>query len=194
MEEIRVKNRELIFLTGGLIVGFVVGVILIGSSDEMRTDLFGTVGDTGGSNSDIEFDELTFYEIEFDDAKDWLSEVEPEVSEELAEDLDHVNGLGDTDDLGEYFTEVQDSIDTVLSTMHRTLLEGIDLEDAIRTRVSTCIALNNDPYSLSGPGVYVYVQVPEDMVETVPVGWESLEGPKEQNMLYSTTCYSDSDG
>jgi hypothetical protein len=187
------KNRSMIYLVGGLVVGFLVGVVVIGSADGLRTDLFGTAADSGDSSgTNIEFDELTFYEVEFGDAEDWLSAVEPEVSEALTEDLDNVNGLGNADNLGQYFTDVQDSIDTVLFTMHNALLDDANLAAPLRARASTCIALNSDPYSLSGPGVYVYVQVPDDAAQTVPADWTSLTGPKEQNMLYSTTCYSDS--
>ena len=189
------KSREIIFLVGGLVVGILVGAIIIGSSDGLRTDLFGTAADSGNSTDPgIEFDELNFYEVEFGDAKDWLSSVEPDVSAELEEDLDNVDGLGTTDNLGEYFTSVQDSVDTVLATIHGSLLDSLDLDEAVRDRARTCIALNNDPYSLSGPGVYVYVQVPDDAVETIPADWSSLTGPKEENMLYSTTCYSDQPG
>jgi len=178
-----VKNKELMYAVGGLVVGFLVGVIIIGSSDSLRTDLFGTAGDTGGgSDPNIEFDKLTFYEVEFGDAQDWLDSVEPEVAEELQEDLNNVNGLSTTDDLGTYFTDVQDSIDTVLFTLY----ESLDVNDG-----EVCIALNSDPYS--GPGVYVYVEVSEESAETVPADWNSLGGPKEQNMLYSTTCYSGDD-
>ena len=58
------KNRELLYMVGGLIVGFLVGIVLIGSSDGLRTNLFGTAGDSG-NNSDIniEFDKLAFYEV-----------------------------------------------------------------------------------------------------------------------------------
>jgi hypothetical protein len=189
------KNKERIYAVGGLIVGFLVGVVLIGSSDGLRTDLFGTAGSAGDSSDpSIEFDELSFYEVEFGDAKDWLDSVEPAVSQELEEDLNNVNGLGTTDDLGNYFTEIQDSIDTVLFTLHNTLLENADMEGIDRSQVSTCIALNRDPYSVSGPGVYVYVQVPEQAANTVPADWTSLSGPQEENMLYSTTCYSDANG
>jgi len=183
------KTKEMVFMIGGLLVGLVLGAVLIGTSSDLRTGLFGTAADSGnGNDPNIEFRPGQFYLVEFGEAEDWLSQIEPGIVEELQDDLESVEGLASTSNLGQHFRDNQDSVDTVLFTLHNTLLKEEGAEDNSLAGFSTCIGIDTDPYS-TNPGLYLYLEVPPQAGKNIPTNWAKLDGPREQNMLWTTTCF-----
>ena len=62
--------------------------------------------------------------------------------------------------------------------------------------LSVCLALNNDPYSASGPLLYVYLQVPTNMADSSPAELKTnATDPKEveDSLVWSTRCYEPED-
>jgi hypothetical protein len=61
--------------------------------------------------------------------------------------------------------------------------------------VLTCLGLDDDPYRGEGPGMYLYVQVPYKLRNTVavPDEWEMLDGPKESIFWILLSCYPDAE-
>ncbi len=183
------KAREMLFMIGGLVVGLALGAALIGTSEDLRTGLFGTAADPGGgTDPNIEFRPGQFYLVDFDEAEDWLQEIEPEVAEELEQDINSVQGLESASDLGQHFRDNQDSVDTVLFTMHNTLLREEGVSDENLAGFATCIGIDTDPYSTQ-PGLYLYLEIPSSVEGNIPANWQKLDGPRENNMLWSTTCF-----
>lgn len=188
----RMKPREMVYMFGGLLAGLVIGAVLIGTSEDMRESLFGTAAEPGsGGGKAVEIDPKQFYLVDLNTAQQWLETVNPDEKGELEEPLSDVAGLtqaGGVLDLGQYFVDKRESFDTVLLSIQDALLTEAGVDEG--TALTACIGLDSDPYSLTGPGVYVYVGVPKDMTDQVPSDWTQLAGPKEQNMLWSTACYT----
>lgn len=166
---------------GGLIIGFLLGAILVGAAGE-DLGLTGTASDANGNTINIELAPLDYYLVPIEEASAWLRTNYPDEADEVSDDLDAVNGLFGTADFGTYYAENQGSVENVLLTLQGLLFADVNPD------VSTCVGINQDVYS--GPGVYVYVQVPDNMADNVPVDWEDLklDGPKEDTMLWSTQC------
>jgi hypothetical protein len=183
-------KREYQYLIGGLVVGLIVGVVLGGAGGD---GLFGTASDPNsdkGSDA-IEIDPSKFYLVDFAEAQNWLESIDPDSKEEIEDDLNLVQDLANTEDLTQYVVDNQTSIEQVLITLQNALMQELSIQGV--QNFTTCIGLDRNPYSLSGPGVYLYVQLPEDNTENLPQSFQELSGPRESDILWSTACFKGDD-
>ncbi len=96
--------------------------------------------------------------------------------------------------LREGFPGTEDAVDTLLSGMYAALL-GSDIPPEVEeeAEVSVCLGLDDDPYNLEGPAIYLYMAVPPDRAGNVPEdieGWQRLEEPKDNDMFWQLLgCY-----
>lgn len=193
------KRREEMYLIGGLLIGFLIGAVLIGTSADLRTSIFGTaVGDDDTESNDAAVESSPLYILlDYNQAQDWLTGAESiEVTDDLEDNLAKVAELTAAPDFTQYYTDSgalkpESALKNVLSLMHSTLLKELKLDSAEGFQL--CLTLNNDPYSLTGPVLYFFVQMPADAKENVPEGWEENSGPLEDSMLWSTQCYAAED-
>jgi uncharacterized protein YcnI len=61
---------------------------------------------------------------------------------------------------------------------------------------SVCLAVDSNPYSLTGTGLYIYVEIPEELIDEMPKaseGWEQLAERKENSMTWASECYEPPD-
>ncbi|MCU0481550.1 MAG: hypothetical protein MUE54_10110 [Anaerolineae bacterium] len=148
-----------------------------------------------------------FFLVPVEEAGSWLEtikdvEFDEEVTTENIELLS--NEITSESQLALYFTlpERVTTVNSVLSLVYDAMLKtvGVAPEEAIVAGADpsyvVCLGLDNDPYSLTGPLLYFYMQVPTDKVETLqdvngefPTGWEKLDGPRENSMLWTAECY-----
>ena len=175
------NQKQMMYGGGGLLIGFIIGILLAGSAG---IDLAGTaVSDTdGGDSIAIEFVPSKYFLIPIEDAEAWLQANNPDVYQEISSDITVVGGMYDANDISTYYAENGGSVDTVLISLQNTLFADRESEDD----TNTCIGINQDVYT--GPGVYVYVEVSPDLADNVPDSWEELDGPKENDILWSTEC------
>ncbi|MCL4252794.1 MAG: hypothetical protein KJ043_03330, partial [Anaerolineae bacterium] len=114
------------------------------------------------------------------------------------------NDITSESQLALYFTlpERVTTVNSVLSVVYDAMLltVGVAPEEGIvqgaEPSYVVCLGLDNDPYSLSGPLLYFYMQIPtekaadlQDAEGNLPAGWEQLDGPRENSMLWTAECY-----
>ncbi|MDZ4669706.1 MAG: hypothetical protein SH821_02450 [Phototrophicales bacterium] len=162
---------------------------------------------TAGQTRDVN---STFFLVPIEEAGSWLETVEKiefdaEVTTENLELL--YNDITSESQLALYFTlpERVTTVNSVLSVVYNAMLTtvGVAPEEAMVQGEATapsyvvCLGLDNDPYSLSGPLLYFYMQLPNDVAASqlldaegkLPTGWEQLDGPRENSMLWTAECY-----
>jgi hypothetical protein len=182
---VSMKRNEVLYLSGGLVIGLVLGVAVIGSSNDLREDLFGTAANpTVDRDNAVEIDAYSYYLVDFTEMQDWLAMVDPDSSDTLGDDLKTVNDLATLVDISEFFTdETQTSVANVLSVVHTTLLQKA-FENAQNTGLKTCFGLDR-----ASSQMYMYLEVPDEVSEQVPTNWQKLEAPRANDLLWSTQCY-----
>jgi len=149
----------------------------------------------------------SYFLVPVDQAGSWLEtvkdvEFDEEVTTENIELLN--NDITSESQLALYFTlpERVTTVNSVLSLVYDAMLKtvGVAPEEAIVAGADpsyvVCLGLDNDPYSLTGPLLYFYMQLPSEQVEKLqdvdgnfPTGWEKLDGPRENSMLWTAECY-----
>ncbi|MFP4321916.1 MAG: hypothetical protein ACLFTK_05625 [Anaerolineales bacterium] len=187
------KNQKAMMnMVGGLIVGLVLG-LLIGAMGA-GGGLFGTAANEEGSagEGNIELVPSRYYRVALEEAQAWLQSVNPEADDDISTSLQMIVALqealatGNTPSQTEVVASDQ-AIDSVLLQMHDLLLSG-ENNDAVIEAFNTCIGFNNDPYT--GPGVYLYLEVPEEGEDNVPSDWEA-QAAAQDGILWSTECLED---
>jgi hypothetical protein len=191
MEKNPMRNkREMTNLVGGLIIGLIVGILIAAAGGD---SLFGTASDPNNNRNitGIEVDPSKFYLVEFDAAQGWLSDIDPDSREEIDAALGSVEGLITAEDFESYASdaETQAAINIVLAAIREALLSQGTLDGV--TNFNTCLGIDRNPYSLSGPGLYLYVELPQSGTSGLSTTFTENEasGPHESDILWSTACY-----
>ncbi|MBN1681864.1 MAG: hypothetical protein JW966_16415 [Anaerolineae bacterium] len=196
------NRRDIVLLVAGLVVGLVIGIVLIGSNDDLRTDLFGSSAkdnqsDSGTTSSKTE--NVMYYLTEVTSAKDWLSEKYPETSDSLDEAADVIAKPSTWENTSEGVKQAKDYIDTVLPQMYAAL---VNADDIVQPKVapdndtSVCLAIDDDPYNIDGPIVYMYLTIPVDQVDTldIPDDWEQIKDAKSDQLYWQLlACFPEPD-
>lgn len=179
------QRREIIVFVGGLVIGLLVGMILIGSSDDLRESLFGTAGSKQEKDP-------AYYLVSLDDAETWLAEVFPNESEKFQSSISVLSRLPAVWKSDEDFAAMQQEFAVILPYTYGALKEERDIAN-LKTnpddKLTTCVGMDTDPYEQI---VYLYVTVPGDQVDklTIPKNWEKLKAPKENTILWQlVACY-----
>lgn len=180
----KIKPRELQYMIGGLVLGVLVG--LLASS----TGLFGTASDNDDDGGNAAVISNRFYLVEFEQAKAWLATIDPEIAAQIEKDFDELSSIGGGNigtifDISKYNPA---TADRVLQNLHNVLLKEEVLGDD--ADVNTCMGVEQDPYQGTG-GVYLYLEVPENLANKVPADWQSTGDKQEDGILWSTQCYKD---
>lgn len=179
------RRREVIVFVGGLVIGLLVGMILIGSSDDLRESLFGTAGSRQDKNT-------AYYLVSLDDAETWLEEVFPDESEKFQSSISVLSKLPAVWKSEEDFAAMQEEFELILPYTYGALKEEKDITNlkvSPDDKLTTCVGMDTDPYEQI---VYLYVTIPGDQVDklTVPKTWEKLKAPKENTILWQlVACY-----
>ena len=183
------KHLNINFPIAGFILGFFMAVVFIGILESRRWGLFGTTIQNQTLETAIPISPKAYYLVEFSEVQDWLTLVNPETSIALRSDIDYVNGIVSSIDLGQYLSESKSSIESVLSIIQATLLSDIEADSSIAGFI-TCLGLERNPYALMGAGLYLYLQVPHSLAYNIPSGWLKLDQAKEATLTWSEECYA----
>jgi hypothetical protein len=174
------RRREMLFLAVGLVVGLLAGMAVIGTSDDLRTSLFGTA--TSSKTKD-----MMYYLVELPTAQSWLAEKYPDDSTKLG---DAVNKIVDIPpaDLPDEIMNQKEAVEVVLPQMYAALTSTKNLNEikvSPDSPTSACLGLDDDPYNMDGPILYLYITVPVEQAKKVgiPQDWQKLDTPK-TNVLY----------
>jgi hypothetical protein len=177
------KRREMNFLVVGLIIGLFLGMVLIGSSDDLRESLFGTAG--GNKKADVEY-----YLVPLESAQTWLAEEYPEQSEQLKASFDVLAklpvGAMPNADFNTGFVGAKSDVDYLLPRTYAALIGAKDAENVEAKNddpTAACLGLDDDPYA--GTTLYLYLTIPADQAEKMDIAddWQKLDDAK-TNALY----------
>ncbi|MFW5748366.1 MAG: hypothetical protein ACOCYT_02000 [Chloroflexota bacterium] len=160
-----------------------------------------TAPDTPGfTTRQVDAADSSYFLVTMDQAEAWLSTVAEEneetfaLQEQITEAIENArnpqNSFGSMNEIELFFDTQVSSVDGMLAGVYDALMinlsEGVTAEEE---DLSVCLGLDNDPYSLDGPTIYLYLQVPEATEEELPKEWELLDGPREESMLWTAECY-----
>jgi len=186
------RRRESLFLVAGLVIGLLFGMVLVGTSDDLRESIFGTAASKG---TDVEY-----YLVQLEDAQTWLASEYPDNSEQVKESFDVLaklpfgNVMPNADMVT--FDTAEKDIEYVLPQTYAVLVGNKDSTDqpAVKSDDPTaaCLGVDDDPYV--GATLYLYLTIPTEQAEKleIPKEWEKLKDPK-TNVLYwkLLACYPD---
>lgn len=178
------NRRELTLVSLSLAVGLLVGMMLVGSSDDLRESLFGTAG---SDKKDTPKDELVYYQVQLPDANEWLTGQFPDTSDDLGAAVDVIGKLTTSTDFRTDFKNAKESVDTVLPQAFAALVGAESNADVqVNKDLSVCLGFEDDPYSLDGPIMYLYLTVPTGKVKdfSIPEEWQELDGPRTNDLYW----------
>ena len=208
------NNNNILYIAVGVVVGLIFGVVIVTltaagglSEDKVRdiiaeenaqleASLLTSVNEAVSVamvNQQPEFvrerrdlTDSSFFLVTMDQAATWVEDAEGiEVSEDLTETILAANDITTSEDLELYFSSQVNTVDGVLATVYDALQVNLGEE----SEVEVCLGLDSDPYSVTGPIIYLYLQVPEVNEDDLPKEWELLDAPREESMLWSADCY-----
>ena len=177
------RQRELIYLAAGLVVGVLVSVLLV---------VGGVV--TPGSGVQPAAVDLKYFQVDMQEARTWVLEASQAEATDVAEDgdalaasIDQIEALPSADNFREGLREAEGAIDTFLShsyalvagTSVPTQSAGLDQEEIL-----TCLGMDDDPYNVEGPVFYLYVKVPSEQASVLPATWTPLDAPKNNDLYW----------
>lgn len=212
------KTKELLYIVGGFIFGVVIGVLIatfVGRNNVTepisQEDLVRAVIDTlrgGPANAPQTRDvNSAYFLLPIEEAGSWLETVKDVTfdQEVIAQNIELLaNDITSESKLTLYFTlpDRVTTVNSVLSVVYDALLKtvGVTPQEAVvagaQPSYVVCLGLDNDPYSFTGPLLYFYLQIPtakvadlQDAQGNFPTGWERLDGPRENSMLWTAECY-----
>jgi len=174
------KRRELITLVGGFIIGLLIGMVLVGSSDSLRESLFGTAG------SGTKTEDLAYYQVPLDTAQDWLLEKYPDQSDPIKASVSVLTRLPSVVNFNVDFQAAEEDIQLLLPYAYAALTGvdyAADLQPVKDDPTVACLGLDDDPYA--GATLYLYVTLSKDRAGKLdlPNDWDKLDQPK-GNVLY----------
>lgn len=178
-------RRETIALVAGLVVGLFIGMIVIGSSDDLRESLFGTAGSKADKSNE-------YYLVKLEDAEEWLAEVYPDESEKFQSSVSVLAKLPTVWKSEDEFEAAQQEFEVILPYSYGALVDEKDIENlkaTSDTALTACLGMDTDPYE---PTVYLYLTIPEDTAKDmeIPKAWDKLKAPKENTILWQLlACY-----
>ncbi len=212
------KNlQQLLFVALGVVVGLLLGVVVINATNnavneatvreivaENNTQILDGIAvalaqanpiDRQITRRNLDLADSTFFLVTMDQTAEWLESLieaeDVELSEEVILSVLAANGIASSSELELYFGQQVNTVDGVLANVYQMLLAVLGNDsDGEEAGLGVCLGLDSDPYSLAGPVIYLYLQIPDDEdVDSLPKDWEVLSGPREESMLWSMECY-----
>lgn len=187
----RVSRREITYLISGLVIGLLVGMVLVGSNEDLRASLFGSAAD-GSTSRANDFRDYAYYLVDLPTAQEWLAERYPDSREEIIATLEAIAKLPSSADFHQAFRDAEPEVSALLPRVASAL--GTSAPDGDPTGElgwATCLGLDDNPY-WSQPTLYFYVTISANQVDQldVPDSWERLEKPKANALFWQLlACY-----
>jgi hypothetical protein len=184
----RLSRRDIFALVSGFVVGLLIGMILVGSSDDLRTSLFGTASEKGEKTESMEY-----YLVDLETTQQWLTDRFPDNTEKLQASMSVLTRLPAVTIAPVDFKAAEEDIKFVLPYAYAALVNEKDpqkLQASPEDNLFACLGVDDDPYQ--GTAMYLYLTIPTERAKKldIPKDWEKLDSPK-TNVLYwkLVACY-----
>jgi hypothetical protein len=195
------RGREALFLIAGLVGGLVLGLMVAGSG------AFNLQG-TAAVNTPVS---PAYYSLDVVELQSWLTAAYPDEADTLLRAVTNVAGLPLADDFAAAFTEAAPDVNLVTERAFQSLtgiapdpmlapppssaVEGLidSLADGL---VQTCLGIDSNPYSVSGPAVFLALQLPDTQLSQLPEVWSTyrLDTPKEGELFWQMLACHETEG
>ncbi len=191
----------------GAFVGVVIGVLLMLLALRVpQLNLEGTSANPEENDELARVVPASYFLVGVPETGEWLGETyedledAPETIAVAAEEIDKLAELPTVQEFREGVKESEDYINTLLYSVESAVQgeKEIDIEKALEEedeRVAEdedaliCLGIEDNPYEIEGPKLYVYMRIHEDQMEEVndnlPEDWEPLEESKENDLYWS---------
>ena len=178
------KADSIIILIVGVVIGFGMGMYIYGGDEVEQVEQALNVLETRNVEN------LDFFQIDYDAALTWLEDSDTDLNEDAQSAFALVGEIGATADFLRSAHDQPEAMSIVLETVYVTLSRqtGAGSDSAIRV----CLALDSDPYSADGPGLYIYAEVDDALSDEMPkedAGWRELVDYREPGMDWAAQCY-----
>jgi hypothetical protein len=185
------NRREVLNLAVGFVIGLLIGMILVGSSDDLRESLFGTAGDKEKKPASLDY-----YLVDLQIAQGWLQEKFPDKSEDLQKSISVLTTIPAAGFAFDYQAVEQD-IQFLLPQAYAALVgekDPANLKVSADDPIVACLGVDDDPYQ--GITMYLYVTIPSSKAADleIPKEWEKLDEAKSDDLYWKLVgCFPQSD-
>lgn len=195
------RGREALFLIAGLVGGVLVG-ILVSSAGVLNLQ------GTAAVNPPVR---PAYYSLDVVELQSWLTAAYPDEADTLLRAVTNVAGLPLADDFAAAFTETQPDVNLVTERAFQSLT-GVAPDPALAPlpavvpealmdsladgTVQTCLGIDSNPYSTSGPAVYLSLALPDTQLSQLPEAWDAyrLATPKEGELFWQMLACDETKG
>jgi hypothetical protein len=192
LKGVSMRQRELMYLAAGLVVGVLVSVLLV---------VGGIV--TPGSGVQPASVDLSYFQVDMQAARTWVLETSSadaieaaEAGDALAASIDQIEALPSAENFRQGLRDAEGAIDMFLSQSYR-LIAGTDVPGQSaaldQEEILTCLGMDDDPYNVEGPVFYLYVKVPSEQASVLPATWTPLDAPKNNDLYWQLLSCQPSD-
>lgn len=185
------RGRDAVFLIVGLLAGALLGVVIASSG---VVSLQGTAA----VNPPVR---QAFYSLDVGEIQGWLTAAYPDEADALLAAVTNAAGLPLADDFAAAFQQARPDVDlitdrafqsltgaapaTVLAPTPAVSPDGL-MQSLADGAVKTCLGVDSNPYSPSGPAVYLAVELPDTQLAQLPEAWNAfrLETSKDGELFW----------
>lgn len=185
------RGRDALFLVVGLLAGAILGVVMAGAG------LINLQG-TAAVNPPVR---QAFYSLDVDEVHRWLTAAYPDESETLLTAVTNAAGLPLADDFAAAFEQAQPDVNLITDRAFQSLTgtapteplapasaispEGL-MQSLADGPVKTCLGIDSNPYSPTGPALYLAVELPDTQLAQLPEAWDAfrLDTSKEGELFW----------
>ena len=195
------RGREALFLMVGLLGGVVLG-LLVSSAGVLNLQ------GTAAANPPVR---PAYYSLDVVELQSWLTAAYPDEADLLLRAVTNVAGLPLADDFASAFTDAAPDVQLVTDRAFQSLTGVVPdpaaapapttvpdglidlLADGL---VQTCLGIDLNPYSPSGPAVYLALQLPDTQLNQLPEAWDAyrLDTPKAGELFWQMLACQELDG
>lgn len=185
------RSRDALFLIGGLLIGAILGVVMAGSG---VLNLQGTAA----VNPPVR---QAYYSLDSAEIQDWLTAAYPDEADNLLRAVTTAAGLPLADDFPAAFQAAQPDVNLITERAFQSLTgvapdpaqaeppltapDGL-MRSLADGPVKTCLGIDSNPYSPTGPALYLAVELPDTQIGQLPEAWNAfrLETSKEGELFW----------
>lgn len=185
------RGRDALFLVVGLLAGAILGVVMAGAG---LIDLQGTAA----VNPPVR---QSFYSLDVDAVESWLTGAYPDEADTLLTALTAAELLPQADDFAAAFEQAQPDVNLITDRAFQSLTgaapteplapapavspEGL-MQSLADGPVKTCLGIDSNPYSPTGPALYLAVELPDTQLGQLPEAWDAfrLDTSKEGELFW----------
>lgn len=185
------RGRDALFLVLGLLAGAILGVVMAGAG------LINLQG-TAAVNPPVR---QAFYSLDMNEVDSWLTAAYPGEAEALITAISAAEALPQADNFAAAFEQAQPDVNLITDRAYQSLTGAAPIEPLAPPPtdspsglmqsladgpVKTCLGIDSNPYSPTGPALYLALELPDTQLSQLPEAWKAfrLDTSKEGELFW----------